>query len=223
VTTRRRARALRVILADDDVLLRAGLAGLLDRAGMKVVAQAGTGSELVELVAKHRPDLVVVDIRMPPTQTREGLEAARQIRAEYPEIGILVLSAHIEVEQAIDLLANGGHSGYLLKDRVTDVAEFVETLERIGEGGTVVDPALVQHLVDARRVADPLAALTPREREVLALMAEGHSNAGIAKALWVTPGTVEKHARSIFGKLGLEEAQEVNRRVLAVLRFLEFG
>jgi DNA-binding NarL/FixJ family response regulator len=163
----------------------------------------------------------VLDIRMPPTHTTEGLVAAREIRTEFPETGILVLSAHAEVEHAMELLATGHRIGYLLKSRVTDVAEFIETLERIVKGGSVMDPALVQELVTARRRNDPLAVLSPREREVLSLMAEGRSNAGIARRLWVAEGTVEKHVRHILSKLGLPETDDDHRRVLAVVTFLE--
>ena len=212
---------VRVVLADDDVLLRAGLASLLERSGFEVVGQAGDGARLLELVRDHQPELVVVDIRMPPTQTTEGLEAARVIRQEAPQTGILVLSAHVEVEHAMQLLAGGHRIGYLLKRRVTDVEEFVETLERIARGGSVIDPALVAELVAARRHHDPLAGLSAREREVLALMAEGRSNAGIARRLWVTEGTVEKHVRSILSKLELPETGDDHRRVMAVVRFLE--
>jgi DNA-binding NarL/FixJ family response regulator len=210
-----------VVLADDDVLLREGLASLLERAGFQVLGQAGDATKLLALVREHAPDLVVVDIRMPPTNTTEGLEAARAIREEHPEIGILVLSAHVEVEHAMALLAGGQGIGYLLKSRVTDVEEFVETLERVARGGSVVDPALVQELVTARRRNDPLAVLSAREREVLALMAEGRSNAGIAHRLWVTEGTVEKHVRSILAKLELPDTGDDHRRVLAVVAFLE--
>jgi DNA-binding NarL/FixJ family response regulator len=212
---------LRVVLADDDVLLREGLASLLERAGVQVLGQAGDGVELVELVRETRPDAAVVDIRMPPTRTTEGLQAAQVIRQEFPDIGILVLSAHVEVEHAMELLTSGRGLGYLLKSRVNDVAEFLDTLDRIAKGATVVDPALVQELVSARRRDDPLAALSNREREVLALMAEGRSNAGIARRLWVTEGTVEKHVRSILAKLELPETEEDHRRVLAALAFLE--
>jgi DNA-binding NarL/FixJ family response regulator len=210
-----------VVLADDDVLLREGLASLLERAGFEVAGQCSTGIELIGIVREQRPDLAVVDIRMPPSHSTEGLDTARQIREEFPETAILILSAHAEVEHAMDLLASGQRSGYLLKSRVTDVEEFVETLERIVRGGSAVDPALVQELVAARRVQDPLDEVTPREREVLALMAEGRSNAGIARRLWVTEGTVEKHVRSILGKLSLPETADDHRRVLAVLTFLE--
>jgi DNA-binding NarL/FixJ family response regulator len=211
----------RVALAEDDVLLREGLASLLERSGFEVVGQCGDGLELIALVREHRPELVLVDIRMPPTHSVEGLDAARVIREEFPQTAILVLSAHVEVEHAMDLLASGQHSGYLLKSRITDVDEFIETLERIVKGGSVVDPALVQELVAARRVDDPLDVLTPREREVLSLMAEGRSNAGVARGLWVTEGTVEKHVRSILSKLPLSETGDDHRRVLAVLTFLE--
>jgi DNA-binding NarL/FixJ family response regulator len=212
---------LRVVLAEDDVLLREGLASLLGRSGFDIVGQAGDSTQLLTLVHEKAPALVVVDIRMPPTHTAEGLEAARQIRREHPETGILVLSAHVEVEYAMELLASGRGIGYLLKSRVTDVEEFIETLQRIAKGGSVVDPAVVAELVAARRRDDPLAVLSPREQEVLALMAEGRSNAGIARQLWVTEGTVEKHVRSILTKLNLQETDDVHRRVRAVLTFLE--
>jgi DNA-binding NarL/FixJ family response regulator len=212
---------VRVVLAEDDILLREGLASLLQRSGFEVVGQAGDGEQLVAVVRQTSPDLVVVDIRMPPSHTTEGLQAARAIRQELPDTAILVLSAHAEVEHAMELLASGRGIGYLLKSRVSDVAEFIDTLERIAKGASVVDPALVQDLVSARRRNDPLAALSPREHEVLALMAEGRSNAGIARVLWVTEGTVEKHVRSILAKLSLPETEEDHRRVLAVLAFLE--
>ena len=188
----------RVVIADDDILLREGLASLLDRAGFEVVGQAADAGELLELARELKPNLAIVDIRMPPTHTTEGLDAARALREEAPETAILVLSAHVDVEHAMDLLASGERSGYLLKSRVTDVEEFLETLDRVLKGGSAVDPALVQELVAARRVHDPLAELSPREREVLALMAEGRSNAGIARRLWVTDGTIEKHVHSIL-------------------------
>nr|EJI95711.1 response regulator [Rhodococcus sp. JVH1] len=216
VTTR-----LRVILADDDVLLREGVASLLTRSGFDVLEQAGDATTLLDLVRERAPDLVMVDIRMPPTHTTEGLDAARAIRDEFPEVGILVLSAHAEVEHAMELLASGRGIGYLLKSRITDVDDFIDTLQRIAAGASVVDPALVQELVSARRRNDPLAALSAREREVLALMAEGRSNSGIAHRLWVTAGTVEKHVRSILTKLNLPETGDDHRRVLAVVTFLE--
>jgi DNA-binding NarL/FixJ family response regulator len=213
--------ALRVIVADDDVLLREGLASLLVRSGFDVVGRAGNGTEALALVRTENPDALVIDIRMPPTHTTEGLDVARVVRGELPEIGILVLSAHVEVEHAVELLASGHAIGYLLKSRVTDVAEFVDSLHRIANGGSVVDPALIQELVSARRREDPLAVLSPREHEVLALMAEGRTNAGIARRLWLTEGTVEKHVRSILNKLNLPETADDHRRVLAVITFLE--
>jgi DNA-binding NarL/FixJ family response regulator len=217
----RSATRTRVVVADDEVLLREGLASLLERSSFEVVGQAGDGRELLALVREHVPDLVVVDIRMPPSHSTEGLEAARAIREEFPDISVLVLSAVVEVEHAVELLATGRRSGYLLKSRVTDVNEFIETLDRVVRGGSVVDPALVQELVAARRVDDPLEELTPRELEVLALMAEGRSNAGIARRLWVTEGTVAKHVHSILAKLELPETGEDHRRVLAVVAFLK--
>jgi DNA-binding NarL/FixJ family response regulator len=212
----------RVALADDDVLLREGLASLLEAAGFDVVGRFDNASDLLALVREQRPELVIVDIRMPPSYTTEGFEAARVIHEEVPETAILVLSAHVDVEHAVNLLSGGGErTGYLLKSRVTDVDDFVETLERIIKGASVIDPALVQELIAARRVDDPLDALSPREREVLALMAEGRSNAGIARQLWVTEGTVEKHVHSILRKLRLPEAEDDHRRVLAVIAYLD--
>jgi serine/threonine-protein kinase PknK len=212
---------LRVVLADDDVLLRSGLAKLLERPGFTVVGEAGDAEALLGLVRSHVPDVVVVVIRMPPTQSVEGLDAARTIRDELPGVGILVLSAHVEVEHAMTLLSEGQGIGYLLKSRVIDVEDFIDSLRRVAHGGSVVDPALVQELFSARRRDDPLAALSPREKEVLGLMAEGRSNLGIAQALWVSEGTVEKHVRSILGKLQLPEEATDHRRVLAVVTFLE--
>jgi DNA-binding NarL/FixJ family response regulator len=212
---------MRVVLADDDVLLREGISSLLQRSGFDVIGQAGNGTELLALVRELQPELAIIDIRMPPRHATEGLEAARAIRAEFPDVAILVLSAHVEVDEALELLASGERVGYLLKSRVTNVAEFIESVERISRGGSVVDPGLVQELVTARRRDDPLDVLTPREREVLALMAEGCSNAGIARRLYVNAGTVEKHVHSILPKLLIPEAEESHRRVLAVLTFLE--
>ena len=213
--------ATRVALADDDVLLREGLASLLERAGFDVVGRYGDADDLVAYVREHRPELAIIDIRMPPDHRTEGLEAARLIREDVPETAVLVLSAHAEVEHAMDLLGSGERTGYLLKSRVTDVDDFVETLERIVKGASVVDPALVQELVAARRANDPLEDLSAREREVLALMAEGRSNAGIAHKIWVTEGTVEKHVHSILRKLRLPETEDDHRRVLAVVTYLE--
>jgi DNA-binding NarL/FixJ family response regulator len=220
-TTAAGPRAPRVVLADDDVLLREGLASLLDRSGFDVVGQAGDAVRLLGLVRSARPELAIIDIRMPPGHGTEGLQAARVIREEFPGTAIIVLSAHVEVDQAMELLAGGERMGYLLKSRVTDVGEFIETVGRITAGASVVDPSLVQELVRARRWQDPLDVLSPREREVLALMAEGASNAGIARQIFVAEGTVEKHVRSILTKLNLPESDTEHRRVLAVLRFLE--
>ena len=212
---------LRVLLAEDDVLLREGLASLLERSGYEVVGQAGDGTRLLALAREAGPDLVVADIRMPPTHTTEGLDAARVIRTELPDTAILVLSAYAEVEHAMELLASGDRIGYLLKSRIANVDEFLDALARIARGGSVVDPALVRELVASRHRDDPLEALSAREREVLALMAEGRSNAGIARRLWVTGGTVEKHVSSILTKLNLHEGDDDHRRVLAVITFLK--
>jgi DNA-binding NarL/FixJ family response regulator len=211
----------RVVVADDDVLMREGLASLLERSGYEVVGQAGDGSELVRLVREQQPEFALVDIRMPPDHRTEGLDAARVIRDEFPETALLILSAHVEVEHAMTLLASGRRTGYLLKSRVTDVDEFLDAVARVSRGGSVVDPALVQELVAARDVDDPLEELTRRERDVLALMAEGRSNAGIAHRLWITHGTVEKHVHSILAKLRLPETDDDHRRVLAVIAFLD--
>jgi DNA-binding NarL/FixJ family response regulator len=212
---------VRIALADDDVLLREGLASLLERSGFEVVGQAGDALGLLSIVREREPDLAVIDIRMPPDHSTEGLEAALAIRRELPDVGILLLSAHVELEHATDLLATGSRVGYLLKSRVIDVDEFVGSLERIARGGSVVDAGLVQELVSARRRHDPLDALTLREREVLAMMASGLSNAGIARRLYVAEGTVEKHVRSILLKLQIPETADDHRRVLAVITFLE--
>ena len=210
-----------IVLADDDTLLREGIASLLLRSGFAVVGQASDGLELMALVREHRPDLAIIDVRMPPDFLTEGLDAAREIRAQFPATGVLVLSAHAEVEQAMELLAAGQGVGYLLKSRVTDMAEFADTVGRVAAGGSVVDPALVQELVAARRRDDTFQQLTEREREVIALMAEGRSNAGIAQRLWITEGTVEKHVRSILARMQLPETEGDHRRVLAVLAYLE--
>ena len=213
--------ATRAVLADDDVLLREGLASLLERSGIEVVGQVGTAGELLAIVREQRPDLAVVDIRMPPSYTSEGLDAAAAIREELPDTAIVVLTLHVQVERATELLESGGRSGYLLKSRITDVEEFIETLERIVNGASVVDPALVSELVARQRAQDPLDVLSPRELEVLAQMAEGRSNTGIAHRLWVTEGTVEKHVGSILAKLNLPSTEDDQRRVLAVITYLD--
>jgi DNA-binding NarL/FixJ family response regulator len=211
----------RVVIADDDVLLREGIASLLSAVEYQVVGQVGEPAALLRLVREEAPELAIVDIRMPPTNTTEGLDAARTIRAEIPSVGILLLSAHVEIDTALDLLQGGDRIGYLLKSRVTNVSDLVEALERIERGGSVVDPSLVEELFRQRRRTDPLGELTAREREVLELMAEGRSNAGIARKLFVTEGTVEKHVRSVLMKLNLGVTEDDHRRVLAVLAFME--
>jgi DNA-binding NarL/FixJ family response regulator len=213
--------ATRVVVADDDVLLREGLASLLERSGFEVVGQVGDGVGLLDVVRSTRPAVAIIDIRMPPGYLTEGLDAAQVIRQEMPDTAIVLLSAHVDVDEAMELLAGGERLGYLLKSRVTDVAEFIETVKMIAAGASVVDPSLVQELVKARRRRDPLDALSSRQREVLALMAQGASNAGIAARIFVSEGTVEKHVRSILMKLDLPESEAEHRRVLAVLRFLE--
>lgn len=214
----------RALVADDDSLLREGIASLLAGAGWEVVGQAGDAETLGRLIDEQMPDVpdvVVLDIRMPPTQSTEGLEAAAAIRRDYPQVGILLLSAHVEVDTAVDLLKGGERIGYLLKSRVMNAADFLDAVERVARGGSVVDPALVQELVAERRRDDPLAELTAREREVLGLMAEGRSNSGIAHRLFVTEGAVEKHVRSILAKLRLPATEDDHRRVLAVVTYLE--
>jgi DNA-binding NarL/FixJ family response regulator len=209
---------LRVVLADDQMLLRAGVARLLEDAGMEVVAQAGDAEDLLRKVGAHRPDVAIVDVRMPPTHTDEGLRAAAKIREEHPGVGVLVLSGIVEEAYAMELFADGADGlGYLLKDRVADLDRFVESVQRVGDGGSALDPEVVARLLGRRRREDPLEALTPREREVLGLMAEGRSNTGIAEQLVVSERAVEKHVTSIFTKLGLAPAAEDHRRVLAVL------
>ncbi len=212
--------AVRVVIAEDDVLYREGLSSLLKRHGLDVVGLACDGTELRSEVLAQHPDVVVVDIRMPPTHTTEGLEAARTLREEVPGTGVLVLSAHLNAEFALELVAHGQGLGYLLKSRVADVADFIDALQQIARGGTVVDPAVVQELVNMRRRDDPLAVLSSREREVLALMAEGRSNTGIGRRLWITESTVEKHIRNIMTKLGLPDGEDDHRRVLAAVTFL---
>jgi DNA-binding NarL/FixJ family response regulator len=211
----------RLVIAEDDVLMREGVASLLEQSGYEVVGQVGDGSELLRMVRERQPDLAIVDIRMPPAHKTEGLDAARAIREEFPEIAILILSAHVEVAHAMALLASGRRSGYLLKSRVTDLDEFLDTVRRVLRGNSVVDAALVQELVAAREADDPLEELTPRERQVLALMAEGRSNGAIGRRLWITETTVEKHVHSILTKLRLPDTGDDHRRVLAAITFLD--
>jgi DNA-binding NarL/FixJ family response regulator len=212
---------MRVVVADDSVLLREGITRLLEEAGFEVAAQAGDAEELMRKVSAHKPDVAVVDIRMPPNRTDDGLRAALEIRERLPQTAVLVLSQYVEEEYALDLLADSAErTGYLLKDRVADVDRFTEAVRRVGEGGSALDPEVVALLLGRRRREDPLAELTPREREVLALMAEGRSNQAIAERLVVTERAVEKHVTGIFDKLGLAPAPEDHRRVLAVLTFL---
>ena len=212
---------MRVVVAEDSLLFREGLIRLLTDLGHEVAAAVGDAPTLLAAVDETRPELAIVDIRMPPTHTKEGLEAASTIREEFPDMAIVVLTAHVQVERATELLEGGQRCGYLLKTRITDVDEFIATLERIVGGASVVDPALVSELVAARRREDPLDVLSPREREVLALMAEGRSNAGIAHKLWITEGTVENHVRSILMKLRLPATEDDQRRVIAVITFLD--
>ena len=212
---------MRIVLADDSMLLREGLVRLLEEAGFDVVAQSGTADDLLRHVAMHKPDVAIVDIRMPPTHTDEGLRAAQTIREKHPDVGVVVLSAHVEPGYAMELLADNAEGvGYLLKDRVSDLEEFAGAVRRVGEGGSALDPTVVSELVGRRRREDPLEGLTPREREVLEAMAEGRSNAAIAGRLFVTERAVEKHVTSIFQKLRLPTSDENHRRVLAVLQYL---
>jgi DNA-binding NarL/FixJ family response regulator len=213
---------MRVVVADDSVLLREGVVRLLEEAGFEVAGQAGDGEDLMRKVRAHKPDVAVVDIKMPPTHTDEGLRAAREIRSELPEVGVLVLSQYVEQQYALDLLAESAEGvGYLLKDRVADIDAFADAVRRVAGGGSALDPEVVSQMLGRRRAADPLEELTPREREVLALMAEGRSNAAIADELVVTERAVEKHVTSIFVKLDLTASPDDHRRVLAVLRFLQ--
>jgi DNA-binding NarL/FixJ family response regulator len=210
---------VRVVLAEDSVLLREGIARLLTEAGLEVVGQAGDAEDLLRKVNAHKPDVAIVDVRMPPTHTDEGLRAAAKIREQQPECGVLVLSQIVEDAYAAELFGDGaGSVGYLLKDRVADLDRFVESVRRVARGGTVLDPEVVAQLLGQR--ADPLGQLTPREREVLELMAEGRSNTAIAAAMVVTERAIEKHVTSIFSKLGLPPTAEDHRRVLAVLTWL---
>jgi DNA-binding NarL/FixJ family response regulator len=213
---------MRVVVAEDSVLLREGVVRLLEESGFEVAGQAGDGEELLRKVRAHKPDVAIVDIRMPPTHTDEGLRAAREIRSELPEVGVLVLSQYVEQQYALDLLADNAEGvGYLLKDRVADVDAFADAVRRVGNGGSALDPEVVSQMLGRRRQEDPVEELTPREREVLGLMAEGRTNAAIASALVVTERAVEKHVTSIFSKLDLTAGPDDHRRVLAVLRFLE--
>src|SRR5215475_10813803 len=214
-------RKLRVVIAEDSVLLREGVARILEGAGFEVVGQSSTADDLMLKVRSYSPDVAIVDIRMPPTHTDEGLTAAKAIRSLYENVGVLVLSQYVEPEYAMELLADDAEGvGYLLKDRVADVDEFAGAVRRVADGGSALDPEIVSQLVGRRRSDDPIETLTPREREVLDLMAEGRSNQAIAQRLVVTERAVEKHVTSIFGKLGLPAAREDHRRVLAVLAFL---
>jgi DNA-binding NarL/FixJ family response regulator len=213
--------AMRVVIADDSVLLREGMARLLEDAGFEIVGQAGDADELMLKVRSWKPDVAIVDIRMPPTQTDEGLRAAKEIRESHPDIGVLVLSQYVETAYAMELLQDSAEGvGYLLKDRVADGDQFTGAVRRVGEGGSALDPAIVSLLVGRRRGSGPLDQLTPREREVLELMAEGLSNNAVAGRMFVTERAVEKHVTSIFGKLRLPASPEAHRRVLAVLAFL---
>ena len=212
---------IRVVIADDSVLLREGLARLLEESGFEVAGQAGDGEDLLRKVGAHKPDVAVVDVRMPPTHTDEGLRAARAIRSEFPGTAVLVLSQYVEEAYALDLLAESTErTGYLLKDRVSDVDTFTDAVRRVANGGSALDPEVVALLLGRRRREDPLESITPREREVLGLMAVGRSNAAIAEALVVTERAVEKHVTSIFSKLDLPPTVEDHRRVLAVLAYL---
>ena len=212
---------MRLIVADDSLLLREGISRLLIEAGFEVVGRASTGEEALAQVEQHKPDVAIVDIRMPPTHSDEGLKAAQEIRARHPDVGVLVLSQYVELGLAARLLAdNAAGLGYLLKDRITDLDEFAAAIRRVGAGGSALDPAIVSQLLGRRRDDDLLQHVTPREREVLALMAQGYSNQAIADRLVVTVRAVEKHVTSIFDKLGLPDTSDSHRRVLAVLAFL---
>jgi len=208
------------VIAEDTVLLREGVAGLLEDAGHAVVARVGDAEMLLAVVAEHDPDLAIVDVRMPPTYEDEGMLAAVEIRKRHPATAVLVLSQHVESRHAVELVGSGGGFGYLLKDRILDVDEFLEAAERVCRGGSALDPEVVKQLLTPPQEGDALAALTPREREVLGLMAEGKTNAGIAKKLWLTEKTVETHVSSILGKLDLPPDADTHRRVLAVVTFL---
>jgi DNA-binding NarL/FixJ family response regulator len=215
---------MRAVIAEDSLLLREGLSRLLTEAGIEIVGQAGDGEDLLRKTRAHKPDVVVTDIRMPPTQTDEGLRAAQVIRGEFPQTGVLVLSQYVEERYVMELLGESAEGvGYLLKDRIADIDRFVEAVQRVAEGGSALDPEVVSHMLGRRRREDPLDDLTPREREVLALMAEGYSNSAIAARLVVTERAVEKHVTNIFGKLGFASQPDHHRRVLAVLAFVKSG
>jgi DNA-binding NarL/FixJ family response regulator len=212
---------VRAVIAEDSVLLREGLIRLLTEAGIEIVGQAGDADDLLRKTRAHKPDVVVTDIRMPPTQTDEGLRAAQVIRAELPHTGVVVLSQYVEETYVMELLGDdAGGVGYLLKDRISDIERFVDAVERVGHGGSALDPEVVSHMLGRRRREDPLSELTPREREVLSLMAEGRSNHAIAAQLVVTERAIEKHVTNIFGKLGFTSAPDDHRRVLAVLAYV---
>jgi DNA-binding NarL/FixJ family response regulator len=212
---------MRVVLADDSLLLREGVARLLEDAGLEVVAQAGDAEDLLRKVGAHKPDIAIIDVKMPPTHTDEGLRAAAEIRDQHPGVGVLVLSQYIEEGYALDLLSDSAEGmGYLLKDRVADLDRFIDAVRRVGDGGSALDPEVVSRLLGRRRREDPLQEISPREREVLALMAEGRSNHAIAEQLVVTERAVEKHVTSIFSKLNLPPTAVDHRRVLAVLTYL---
>ena len=211
---------MQLVIAEDTVLVREGLAGLLEDAGHTVLARVGDAESLLAVVAEHEPELAIVDVRMPPTYIDEGMKAAVEIRRLHPQTAVLVLSQHIESRHAVDLVRSGGGFGYLLKDRVLDVDEFLEAAQRVTDGGSALDPEVVKQLLAPPQDDDALADLTPREREVLGLMAEGRTNASIAKQLWLTERTVETHVSSILGKLGLAQSEDDHRRVLAVLAYL---
>jgi DNA-binding NarL/FixJ family response regulator len=211
---------VRLVIAEDTALLREGLAGLLEDAGHSVLARVGDAESLLAVVAEHEPELAIVDVRMPPTYQDEGMRAAVEIRRLHPETAVLVLSQHVESRHAVELVGSGGGFGYLLKDRVLDVDEFLEAASRVAGGGSALDPEVVKTLLSPPRSGEALAELTPREREVLGLMAEGKTNAGIARQLWLTEKTVETHVSSILGKLGLPLDGDTHRRVLAVVTYL---
>ena len=211
---------MRIVIAEDSVLLRDGLAGLLEDDGHEVVARVGDGEALVAVVAEHAPDIAIADVRMPPGYSDEGMRAATEIRRRFPRTAVLMLSQHAETRHALELIRSGGGFGYLLKDRVLDTDDFLETVRRVASGGSALDPEVVATLIPAPAGADPVADLTAREYEVLGLMAEGRTNAGIATRLWLTEKTVETHVRAILGKLGLPVSTDDNRRVLAVLAYL---